>query len=136
MLCIAKVCLWIMLQFNAAYVPVTSGIVAEINNRSFPGHVLVAHDDLAGQYFFNTYLGETITYNGNDYVIDDFGFYQALIPNSPASDLVNMETGEQLDVRAAYHHLYYYDGLVLQTCITINENPRGGRFFVFAERLE
>lgn len=65
--------------------------------------------------------------------------YQALVPNSPYSDFVNLDdpTGKVITSSELFKHVYARpDTLVFQTCINANGDPSWGRLFVTAEKVD
>ena len=109
---------------------------------------LLAHNYLAGRYFFQVTLGQEIelVYSDNPatvgrddhtekFIVTEIQRYQALSPNSPTSDFVDLVTGETLTASQLFNKVYgnQIGHLVLQTCIYADENPSWGRLFIIAE---
>ncbi|MEJ2759426.1 MAG: hypothetical protein P8046_13175 [Anaerolineales bacterium] len=100
---------------------------------------LLAHNYLAGKKFFQLGIGETIylVYGDGDverYTIVDIDTYQALSPNSPNSQFVNLEGDkEKLSAADLFYRIYDQDdALILQTCIEKDGNESWGRWFIIA----
>jgi hypothetical protein len=99
---------------------------------------LLAHNYLAGRYFFNIQSGdivEIIYGDGRveDYAIDEIRQYQALSPRSPTSNFLDLETGETLTSTDLFYRVYGGDKRVtFQTCIDRDNNSEWGRIFPIA----
>jgi hypothetical protein len=99
---------------------------------------IVAHNTMAGQQFSSAVPGETIRLLNDDgslafYTIRETQRYQALQPNSPYSDFINMETGERISSTNLFFKIYNKSNpLVFQTCIEKNGDVNWGRLFVIA----
>lgn len=103
---------------------------------------LLAHNYLAGERFFNLALNQLILiiYGDGSYQvfqITDIQTYQALTPNSPHSDFVNLSDTNELLTAAELFNRIYAPGnrLVLQTCIAFAGEPSWGRIFITATPL-
>lgn len=101
---------------------------------------LLAHNYLAGQYFFQISMGQEIelVYGDNHiekFIVTNIQRYQALSPNSPTSDFIDLVSGEYLTASQLFNKVYRNQSghLVLQTCIYADENPTWGRLFIIAE---
>ena len=81
-------------------------------------HGLLAHNYLAGRYFFNLKLGDIISLVWGDGDYEDFEItqikdYQALQPDNPYSNFIDLDSGEQLTreqrfSRSVYGRLPYH----------------------------
>jgi len=103
---------------------------------------ILAHNYLAGQYFFQISRGQKLKLIYSDestssFIVTKVQQYQALSPNSPTSDFVNLDTGEYLTASQLFNRIYSNQtgNLILQTCIFNDQNPTWGRLFVIAEPL-
>ena len=103
---------------------------------------LLAHNYLAGRYFFQILLEQEIKLIYGDNSIETFTVtqikkYQALSPNSPSSDFTDLTTGEYLTANQLFRKMYanQFGHIVLQTCINADQNPTWGRLFIVAEPL-
>jgi hypothetical protein len=101
---------------------------------------LLAHNYLAGEYFSQISLGQEIelVYGDNHiegFIVTEIQRYQALSPNSPSSDFVDLVTGDYLTASQLFNKVYRDQSghVVLQTCINADENPNWGRLFIIAE---
>lgn len=104
-------------------------------------HGLLAHNYLAGRYFFDVRIGDIITLvfgDGNymDFEVTDIKEYQALQPQSPYSDFINLDTGEQETAKSLFIDVYMGDfHTTLQTCIANGAETEWGRQFTLAPPL-
>lgn len=103
---------------------------------------ILAHNYLAGQYFFQISRGQKLKLIYSDkstssFIVTKVQQYQALSPNSPMSDFVDLNTGEYLTASQLFKRIYSNQtgNLILQTCIFNDQNPTWGRLFVIAEPL-
>ena len=103
---------------------------------------ILAHNYLAGQYFFQISQGQKLKLIYSDkstssFIVTKVQQYQALSPNSPMSDFVDLNTGEYLTASQLFKRIYSNQtgNLILQTCIFNDQNPTWGRLFVIAEPL-
>lgn len=104
-------------------------------------HGLLAHNYLAGRYFFNVGYGDIITLVFGDGYYQDFEVtqikeYQALQPDSPYSNFIDLETGEQKTVNTVFIEVYMGAfHTTLQTCIANGSEGEWGRHFTLAPPL-
>jgi len=104
-------------------------------------HGLLAHNYLAGRYFFNLKVGDVISLvwgdgNYEDFEITQIKDFQALQPDNPYSNFVDLNTGEQLTVNSVFLEVYMGDyHTTLQTCIAQGSETEWGRQFVLAPPL-
>ncbi len=101
---------------------------------------LLAHNYLAGQNFFQISSGQEIelVYSDNHtvrFIVTEIQRYQALSPNSPSSDFIDLVNGDYLTASQLFNKVYRDQSghLVLQTCIYADKNPTWGRLFIIAE---
>jgi hypothetical protein len=100
---------------------------------------LLAHNYAAGRLFANLELGDGVSVVYGDgqlrqYRISAILRYQAVQPNSPTSDFIDLATGAK--VSAADVFLRVYTGgehVTFQTCIEAGGLGNWGRLFVMAE---
>jgi len=101
-------------------------------------HGLLAHNYLAGRYFFNVQVGDIVTLVFGDGDYEDFEVtsineYQALQPNSPYSNFIDQSTGEQLTATNLFIEVYMGEyHTTLQTCIAVGAETEWGRRFILA----
>jgi hypothetical protein len=99
---------------------------------------LLAHNYLAGRYFFNLQDGDVVQLiygDGSvfDYEINQILEYQALQPESVDSEFVDLLTGETLTASNLFYTVYGGDHhLTFQTCIDRDNNSEWGRLFPMA----
>ncbi|MHB0987508.1 MAG: hypothetical protein ACYC3P_02450 [Bellilinea sp.] len=102
---------------------------------------LLAHNYLLGEKFFAVETGKILSLVYGDgrtqtYRVKEVLKYQALSPNSPYSDFVDLNdpNGARISVETLFYKVYTQsDTLVLQTCIEANGEPSWGRLFVIAQ---
>ena len=98
----------------------------------------LAHNYLAGSNFFSLSGGGVITVVYGDgstksYRVANIRKFQALDPDSPYSNFIDLATGEQLSASDLFYQTYGISGqMVLQTCISANGNSSWGRLFIIA----
>lgn len=101
-------------------------------------HGLLAHNYLAGRYFFNIQVGDIVTLVFGDGYYEDFEVtsineYQALQPDSPYSEFIDLGSGEQLTATNLFMEVYMGDfHTTLQTCIANGAETEWGRRFTLA----
>jgi hypothetical protein len=99
---------------------------------------LLAHNNLAGNYFFNLKPGQSVALiygDGNitEYVVSDIDQFQAISPSSPTSNFVNLSTGETLTATDLFYLVYGGNSqTTFQTCIAQGNDDSWGRLFVVA----
>jgi hypothetical protein len=99
---------------------------------------LLAHNYLAGRYFFSLKAGDLVQLiygDGSvlDYEINEIREYQALQPRSVDSDFVDLQTGEMLTATNLFYAVYGGDHhLTFQTCIDRDNDSEWGRLFPIA----
>lgn len=102
---------------------------------------LSAHNTLSGSEFYELEEGRgvyIILGNGTvqAFKVQDFKQYQAVSPNNPASDLIDLDTGKRLSAGRVRYEVYEQDGrLILATCIKKDGNWQWGRYFVIADPI-
>ena len=126
---------------NAGYVS-TSGynVTTQFGMASSYGSIgMLAHNYLAGSYFFNLSSGSEIYLVYGDgssvsYTVSEVREYQALTPSSMYSNYVNLSnTSQTLTSSDVFYETYGSSGaLILQTCISNEGNSSWGRLFVIA----
>jgi hypothetical protein len=102
---------------------------------------LIAHNYLAGSYFFDIQVGDRVSIvNGDgsvfDYIVTDIQKYQALQPDNPRSTFHNLESKEKLSATELFERVYTGSHHVtFQTCIWKGDVDTWGRLFVIAEPI-
>lgn len=102
---------------------------------------MLAHNYLAGRYFFDVNVGDIVQliYGDGDYQdfeVVDIQSYQALQPNNPRSEFIDLATGSQLSANNLFVKVYMGNfHTTLQTCIAKDGNGEWGRQFILAPPL-
>lgn len=102
---------------------------------------LIAHNYLAGGKFFNLQIGDIAQVVLGDGSIIEFEVvemydFQALSPNSPTSDFLDLDTGAKLSASELFYRVYGGNlTLTFQTCINRNNVSTWGRTFIIGEEL-
>jgi hypothetical protein len=129
---------------NVTFISPIHNYVTEYQSASIFGAVgLLAHNYLAGQYFSQIIQGQKVSliYSDNEtirFVVKEIQRYQALTPESPSSDFIDLSSGEYLTASQVFKRTYGSQPgrLILQTCISADQNPSWGRLFVIAEPID
>ena len=99
---------------------------------------LLAHNYLAGVYFFDLQPGQIVVLiygdgSTEEYAVWGWQEFQALNPYSYNSNFVNLYTGETLTSTQLFYAVYGGDlRTTFQTCIERDGEPSWGRLFVIA----
>jgi len=102
----------------------------------------LAHNYLAGKKFFSLEEGDQLVIDYENSFAQRFKVvsmkrYQAISPNSPYSDFIDLDTNERLSAADLFYEIYGVDDrVVLQTCIKRNGVQTWGRLFVITEPVE
>lgn len=121
---------------QAGYVSTAGNTATQFGMASGLG--FLAHNYLSGSLFSYLYGGATITVVYGDghtknYKVSQVRKFQALTPDSPYSNFVDLASGSTLTASDLFYATYGVGGqLVLQTCIAANGNSSWGRLFVIA----
>ena len=125
---------------DANFVSTQPGVVTQFRPASSIGSTgLLAHNFLAGQQFPLLTRGDLIYLVYGDgyqapYIVTETLQYQALQPESPYSNFIDLSNGNLLSASYLFNSAYGRPGdLVLQTCIDANGDPSWGRLFIVAE---
>ena len=100
---------------------------------------LLAHNYLAGEKFARLVPGDLVylVYGSGRtmaYVVTGALKYQALSPESPYSNFIDLSSGMLMSASTVFSVVYGRPGdVVFQTCIEANGNPSWGRLFIVAE---
>ncbi|HSL47254.1 MAG TPA: hypothetical protein VK897_27690 [Anaerolineales bacterium] len=128
---------------NNAFVSPIQNIVTQFSLAAqYSSTGLLAHNYLAGEKFLQLkedqkfYLiygdGQVFTF-----VITEILRYQALEPSSTSSNFVSLENDELLSASDLFYKVYQRSGdVILQTCISKDDNLSWGRLFVIAEPVD
>lgn len=100
---------------------------------------LLAHNYASGDLFSKLEDGHKVHVSYGDGTVKDYRVnrilrFQALEPNNPHSDFVNLETGEKLTAAGLFSQVYTGGHRVtFQTCIQKGDEDAWGRLFIMAE---
>lgn len=131
MLCFLEICLLVVTQFSQLDITLDRGYVTQM--KSVPAIVFLAHNNLSGSEFLNLNYGDVISYDSDEYIVREIVFMQAIQPNNPAGDLIDMESGQRMTAKQTWFRVYS-KGLVLQTCVQKDDEPSWGRLFILADK--
>ncbi len=120
------------------------GYVTQFGLASQYGTIgLLAHNNLAGgSFFLLTQSQEVILVYGDSslkyYLLTDIKYFQALSPNSPYSNFIEINNpNSKLSVEQLFGQIYGPgERLVLQTCIEANGQASWGRLFVIGSLID
>jgi len=126
-----------------AYITSSAGEVTEfrIVRQQTGNEGLIAHNYLAGSQFFSLKPGDIAEIVLGDGSVIEFEIvgvedYQALTPNSPTSDFLDLATGAKLSASDLFYRVYGgYLTLTFQTCINRNNLSTWGRTFIIGEEF-
>mgnify|MGYP002349821058 CR=1 FL=1 len=130
----------VLQQSSASHVSNIKSSVTQFRQANQFGSIgLLAHNYLSGAHFFNIEIGSTIHLvytdgSSKEYTVSALKQYQALSPNDPYSDFVDLdEPGIRVSSTQVINEMYGQSGsLVLQTCIDKDGNLEWGRHFIIA----
>jgi hypothetical protein len=125
---------------NPLFVSQQPGVLTDFNSIHQEGSIgLLAHNYLAGRDFASIKPNqEAILIYGDgrveNFIVTRIYRFQALSPNNPHSDFIDLETGAKLSAAQVYAKVYTGPRhLTFQTCIYQQKDPSWGRLFVIAE---
>lgn len=99
---------------------------------------LLAHNYLAGAYFFDLTPGQSVTLiygdgTTDEYIVSSIDEFQALSPSSPTSNFVSLSSGETLSSTDLFYRVFGGGTrTTFQTCIAQGNEDSWGRLFVIA----
>jgi hypothetical protein len=102
---------------------------------------MLAHNYLAGRYFFDVNAGDIIQLvfgdgDYRDFEVVEIKDYQALQPDSPRSEYIDLVSGAQLTANNLFVEVYMGDfHTTMQTCIARGIEDSWGRRFLLAPPL-
>lgn len=109
---------------------------------TYAGNIgLLAHNFLAGRSFFELRQGDIVQIiygdgNVREYEVERIEQFQALKPDSPTSDFLDLDKGDTLSATRLFNRVYGGEHhLTFQTCIDQDNNSQWGRLFVIANPL-
>lgn len=127
---------------QAGFVSTIEGVVTQFSMPNKYGITgLLAHNYLSGRHFSDLEIGDKVKliYGDGDikeYQIADIQRYQALQPNSPHSQFLNLSTGEKLSASQLFERVYTGNHhLTFQTCIQEGSEDSWGRLFIIANPI-
>jgi hypothetical protein len=131
-------------QGQPAFVSSEHGVLTQFGLPSQYGTTgLLAHNFLSGKLFSEIQVGDIVSVVFGDgstahFQVDEIETYQALSPNSPYSQFIDLNSpdGQVLTSANLFNRVYTEaDRVVFQTCIASNGEPSWGRLFVTATRV-
>ena len=125
---------------DAAYVSTLQNVATYFTmvNQVTGNTGLLAHNYLAGVYFFDLQPGQVVVLIYGDgateeYVVSNSVQYQALSPESPTSNFVDLDTGETLSSTDLFYRVFGGSTrTTFQTCVAQGNELSWGRLFVIA----
>lgn len=124
------------------YVSSTDDAITEFSMARKYGVIgMLAHNYLAGTFFYEIKIGDivNIVYGDgeiDEYLVIDIQSYQALQPTSPHSQFLDLSTNEKLSATQLFYKVYTGNPhLTLQTCIQEGSIDSWGRLFIIAEPI-
>ncbi len=124
---------------QATFVSTRHGIITQFRAASGLGSTgLLAHNFLAGAAFPGMKFGQVIYLVYGDgrlatYVVTEVQQYQALQPESPYSEFIDLKNGRSMSSTDVFNTAYGQSGtVVFQTCIASGNEPSWGRLFIIA----
>ena len=134
--------LWVLQQpsDDPSFVSSIEGTVTQFSQAAQMNSTgLLAHNYASGRYFSALNLADRVyVVNGDgstkEYAVTAIYRYQALQPESPSSNFVDLETGEALTASQVFMKMYGGGHhLTLQTCIEQDGIISWGRLFIIAQ---
>lgn len=131
-------------QGSADFVSTDDNTITEFSlTKKYGSTGLLAHNFLSGRFFYSLAPGqEVMLVYGNGKVaafrIERIEKYQALSPESPLSDFIDLSDPSQSRLTSSqlFHRIYGGAGeAIFQTCIDAYGDPSWGRMFIIAEPL-
>lgn len=127
---------------NAGYVSAEEDVATQFSMaKKYDSIGLLAHNNAAGQYFYNLTYGnivEVVYGDGNIdlYKVEAIYEFQALSPSSTSSSFKDLVSGETFSAANVFYKMYSGDPhLTLQTCIQKDGINTWGRLFIIAYPL-
>lgn len=103
---------------------------------------IIAHNHLAGKYFFDLEIGQIVQVVYGDglverYLLQEIHYYRAINPHKDATDFIDLQTHEFASASSVFSAMYGKSGrLVLQTCIAQPGENSWGRLFLIGIPLD
>jgi hypothetical protein len=125
---------------QATFVSPRQNILTQFAAASSLGSTgLLAHNFLAGEKFPEMQVGQRVYLVYGDgktiaYMVTTILQYQALQPESPYSNFIDLSNGAPMSATEVFNAAYGRQGaVVFQTCIAANGNSSWGRLFIVAQ---
>ncbi len=102
---------------------------------------MLAHNYLAGRYFFDVNVGDIVQLvfgdgDYQDFEVVEIQSYQAIQPNNPRSEFIDLVSGDQLTANNLFIKVYMGSfHTTMQTCIAKGASGEWGRQFILAPPL-
>ena len=127
---------------NPNFVSASEGVTTQFSlAKQYHTLGFLAHNFSSGKYFFGLHLGDVVQVIYGDGSIDQFQIsqifqFQALQPDSPKSQFVDLHSGEKLSPTRLFEKVYSGKRhLTFQTCIQKEGIDSWGRLFLIAVPL-
>lgn len=124
---------------DPTYVSSIEGVVTQFIQAAQVNNIgLLAHNYASGRAFFNLTEGDLVNIIYGDGQIEAFSVheihrYQALQPDNPKGDFINLEDGQVLAAGQLFQKVYGGDRHVtFQTCLQNGNDISWGRIFIIA----
>ncbi len=125
---------------QATFVSTRQGIITQFGAAAALGTTgLLAHNFLAGADFPDMKFGQVVYLVYGDghlatYIVTEVQEYQALQPESPYSEFVDLKSGRSMSSTDVFNAAYGKSGsVVFQTCIASGNEASWGRLFIIAK---
>ncbi len=122
-----------------AFVSSVAGVATQFRMAEQFGTIgLLAHNFAGGSTFSDVEVNDEIyvlygSEKTEKFIVEKILSYQALSPNSPASNFKDLVTGEVVSASTLFEMVYKGDPhLVMQTCIAQDNELSWGRLFIIA----
>ena len=99
---------------------------------------LLAHNYLAGVYYYELIPGQSVFLiygdgSTEEFIVQQSEEYQALNPNNPGSNFIDLNSGETLTSTELFYRVYGgSDRTTFQTCVAQGNEDSWGRLFVIS----
>ena len=127
---------------QAGFVSTIEGVVTQFSMPNKYGITgLLAHNYLSGRHFSTLEIGDKVQLVYGDgeikeYQVADIQRYQALQPDSPSSQFLDLSTGDKLSASQLFKRVYMGNHhLTFQTCIQEGSEDSWGRLFIIANPI-
>ena len=128
---------------NPNFVSTSEGVTTQFSlAKRYSTIGFLAHNFSSGKYFFDLNLGDVVQVIYGDGRVDKFQIsqvyqFQALQPDSPKSQFVDLQNGEKYSATKLFEKIYTgKKHITFQTCIQKDGIDSWGRLFLVAIPLE